>query len=72
MSCDSDKGQVKKERANRMFLYDHLIELKMISVYTLYSEKDRRLYAAAEALKLGYGGTSYISGVLGCNKKTIL
>ncbi len=72
MSCDSDKGQVKKERANRIFPYDRSIELKMISIYTLYSEKDRRLYAAAEALKLGYGGISYISGVLGCDKKTIL
>ncbi|KAF5429441.1 Rhodopirellula transposase DDE domain-containing protein, partial [Candidatus Methanophagaceae archaeon] len=72
MSCDSDKGQVKKERANRIFPYDRSIELKMILVYTLYSEKDRRLYAAAEALKLGYGGISYISRVLGCDRKTIL
>ena len=30
------------------------------------------LYAAAEALKLGYGGISYIARVLGCDKKTIL
>ncbi len=44
----------------------------MALVYTLYSEKDRRLYAAAEAIKLGYGGNSYISRVLGCDRKTIL
>jgi len=44
----------------------------MILVYTLYSEKDRRLYAAAEALKSGCGGMSYISRVLGCDRKTIL
>jgi hypothetical protein len=44
----------------------------MILVYILYSEKDRRLYAAAEALKLGYGSISYISRVLGCDRKTIL
>ena len=30
MSCDSDKGQVKKERANRIFPYDRSIELKII------------------------------------------
>jgi hypothetical protein len=72
MSCDSNKDQVKKERTNRISSYDRLIELNMILLYTLYSEKDRRLYGAAEALKLGYGGISYISRVLGCDRKTIL
>ena len=72
MSCDSNKDQAKKEWTNRIFPYDRSIEVKIILLYTLYSEKDRRLYAAAEALKLGYGGISYISKVLGCDKKTIL
>jgi hypothetical protein len=72
MSCDSNKDQVKKERTNRISSYDRLIELNMILLYTLYSEKDRRLYGAAETLKLGYGGISYISRVLGCDRKTIL
>lgn len=35
------------------------------------SEKDRRRYAAIEAMKLGHGGISYISSVLGCDYKTI-
>ncbi len=35
------------------FPYDHSIELNIILLYTLYSEKDRRLYGASEALKLG-------------------
>jgi hypothetical protein len=35
------------------------------------SEKDRRRYAAVEAQKLGHGGISYISGVLGCSRTTI-
>jgi hypothetical protein len=60
MSCDSNKDQVKKERTNRISSYDRLIELNMILLYTLYSEKDRRLYGAAEALKLGYGGIRVI------------
>lgn len=72
MSCDSNKDRVKKERTNRISSYDRSIELNMILLYRLYSEKDRRLYAAAEVLKLGYGGSSYISRVLGCDKKTIL
>ena len=39
--------------------------------YSTLSEKDRRVYAAVEALKLGYGGNSYITRVLGCDHKTI-
>jgi hypothetical protein len=35
------------------------------------SEKDRRRYAAIEALKLGHGGIDYIAGLLGCDPKTI-
>ena len=58
MSCDLNKGQVQKKSTNKILPYDRSIELNMILLYTLYSEKDRRLYAAAEALKLGYGGIS--------------
>jgi hypothetical protein len=36
------------------------------------SEKGRRQYAALEALKLPYGGTSYISRLLGIDRNTIL
>ena len=32
MFCDSNKDQVKKERANKIFSYDRSIELKMILV----------------------------------------
>ena len=61
MYCDLNKGQVQKKSTNTISPYDRSIELNMILLYSLYSEKDRRLYAAAEALKLGYGGISYIS-----------
>jgi len=40
--------------------------------YSRLSEKDRRQYAALESLKLGHGGISYISRVLGVDRKTIL
>ena len=39
--------------------------------YQSLSEKDRRRYAGIEAIKLGYGGISYISRVLGCDYRTI-
>jgi hypothetical protein len=35
------------------------------------SEKDRRRFAAIEALQRGYGGIVYIADVLGCSTKTI-
>jgi len=40
--------------------------------YSRLSEKDRRQYAALESLKLGRGGTSYISKVLGISRGTII
>lgn len=40
--------------------------------YSRLSEKDRRQYAGLESLKLGRGGTSYISKVLGVDRNTIL
>lgn len=40
--------------------------------YSRLSEKDRRQYAALESLKLGRGGITYISRILGSDRKTIL
>ena len=51
--------------------YPEEIELRMQRYHQSLSEKDRRRYAAIEALKLGHGGISYISGVLSCDYKTI-
>lgn len=62
---------IKPNHVNKIFPYTLLIEIQMKVFYSLLSEKDRRLYAATEAIKLGYGGISYISIVLGCDRKTI-
>jgi len=51
--------------------YAKEIERQMQRVYAQLSEKDRRLYAAVEALKLPHGGISYIARVLGCSAITI-
>ncbi len=39
--------------------------------YHSLSEKDRRRYAAIEAVKLGWGGITYISQLFGCDYHTI-
>ena len=39
--------------------------------YESLSEKDRRRYAAIEAMKLGFGGQKYISKILKCMPDTI-
>jgi transposase len=54
-----------------MQAYSPEIEEVMRKYYATLTEKDRRRYAAIEALKLGPGGQSYIARVLGCNEKTI-
>lgn len=54
-----------------MATYPSLVKKRMKTFYASLNEKDRRHYAAIEALKLGHGGIGYISQVLGCDQKTI-
>ncbi|MDJ0634056.1 MAG: hypothetical protein QNJ34_12775 [Xenococcaceae cyanobacterium MO_188.B29] len=51
--------------------YTPEIEEMMQIFYQSLSEKERRRYAAIEALKIGYGGISYIERLLGTNSRTI-
>ena len=51
--------------------YSQEIEATMKKFYGTLSEKDRRRYAAIEALKLGHGGQKYICEVLGCDAGTV-
>jgi hypothetical protein len=44
----------------------------MIKYYKNLSEKDRRHYAALEAIKLGRGGTNYVSRLLRLDKKILI
>jgi hypothetical protein len=43
----------------------------MRKLYSNLSEREKRLYAAVEALKLEQGGQKYISEILGCDTHTI-
>lgn len=47
------------------------VEQQMQRFYDSLSEKDRRRYAAVEAMKLGWGGLSYISQLLGCDDEAM-
>jgi hypothetical protein len=51
--------------------YSPEIEHAMRLFHNSLSEKDRRRYAAIEAVKLGYGGVEYLATLLGCDPKTI-
>jgi hypothetical protein len=51
--------------------YSEAVKQKMKQFAGWLSEKDRRRYAAIEALKLGHGGIDYIARLLGCDPKTI-
>lgn len=54
------KNDSKDRKLYIQFPYSPAIEGQIFCFYQLLSEKDRRLYAATETLKLGHGGISYI------------
>jgi len=51
--------------------YEESTEQKMHSYFKSLQEKEARHYAAVEALKLGYGGISYISRLFSIHRKAI-
>jgi len=54
-----------------MDLYSPEVEERMRYFYLGLNEKDRRLYAGLEALRIGHGGRNYIADVLGCSRNTV-
>jgi len=51
--------------------YSAAVEQAMLLTYSSLNERQRRVYAAAEALKLGHGGIGYIAQLFDCHRKTI-
>jgi hypothetical protein len=51
--------------------YEPRVEDRMRALERTFSEKDRRHFAALEAVRLGHGGIEYIAQVLGCSTRTI-
>lgn len=54
-----------------MEAYNMDVKRLMRRLFESLNEKDRRRYAAVEALKLGHGGVEYIALVMGCDPKTV-
>lgn len=53
------------------FPYTESVERNMKIFYNSLNEKDRRHYSALEAMKLCYGGVTYLSELLECDRSTI-
>lgn len=51
--------------------YEPATEEKMRAFWQTLSEKDKRHFAALEAVRWGRGGPGYIAAVLGCSRRTI-
>jgi hypothetical protein len=47
------------------------VEQAMQFTFAALNERQRRIYAATEALKLGHGGIGYIAELLGCHRRTV-
>jgi hypothetical protein len=63
----------KKKPGPKPFLpYTRDIEIFIKETYSQLSEREKRTYAAVEALKLSRGGKSYISKLIGCSRNTII
>lgn len=58
-------------RTSQLNVYPAAIAEQMRRFYRSLNERDRRRYAAVEAVRLGHGGQEYISQLLGCDPKTI-
>ena len=63
------KNETSQEE--KKLFYDCETEEAMRCFYNSLNEKDRRRYAGVEALKIGYGGRSYIAEVMGCSRRTV-
>lgn len=47
------------------------VETTMVRLFLSLGERERRMYAAAEAVKLGRGGLAYLARLFPCDPKTI-
>ena len=54
-----------------MDVYPPEVEERMRRFYHSLNEKERRLFAGLEALRIGHDGRNYIAEVLGCSRNTV-
>jgi hypothetical protein len=60
-----------RQDAAMLIPYSPTMEAAMRHLHAALGERERRLYAATEALKLGRGGLSYIAQLFDCDEKTV-
>ena len=61
-----------EDKQNKItYPYSSRTERWMKTLYNSLNEKDKRHYAAIEAIKLDYGGITYIAELLNCARSTI-
>lgn len=53
------------------YRYHPDVEQAMLVTYASLNERQRRLYAATEALKLGHGGIGFVARLFDCHRKTV-
>jgi hypothetical protein len=51
--------------------YSLPVEQAMRLTFSSLNERQRRLFVATEALKLGHGGIAYVAQLFGCHRKTV-
>lgn len=51
--------------------YPPAVERAMLVTYASLNERQRRLYVANEAFKLGHGGITYVARLFDCHRKTV-
>jgi len=50
--------------------YPRPVEEAMCYTFSTLNERQRRLFAATEALKLGQGGIAYVARLLACHRSS--
>ena len=51
--------------------YPTTVEKAMQFTFSSLNERQRRLYAGGESLKLGHGGIGYLAQLFDCHRKTV-
>jgi hypothetical protein len=59
------------QEAVMLIPYSFAVEQAMLATYASLNERQRRLYAANEALKLGHGGITFVAQLFDCHRKTV-
>ena len=68
---DYDLKSILKPDGTQSNLLAHELKAAIILFFTMLDEKQRRIYAGLESLKLGYGGDNQIANLFGIDPHTV-